>query len=187
LSFWQAAAFSKDLVVRTAADPRAAIAGIRRELRAIDPTVAVERAKTLEDLRTDSLASRIFAQQLLIGFAIVATLLTMVGVYGVLALSVASRRREMAIRAAMGARPRDIRNLVMGEGCRLVAAGIIVGIAGALLVSRVLQSLLFEVAPTDATTLAGAGLLFAGITIVACWVPSRRAASIEPLEALRYE
>src|SRR5207248_6775333 len=76
LSLWQASAFSKDLVVRTAADPRAAIAAIRRELRAVDPTVAVERVKTLDDIRADSLASWIFARQLLVGFSIVGTLLT---------------------------------------------------------------------------------------------------------------
>jgi putative ABC transport system permease protein len=187
LSLWQATAFSKDLVVRTSADPRAAISAIRRELRAVDPTVAVERVKTLDQIRTDSLASRIFARQLLIGFSIVGTLLTVVGVYGVLALSVDSRRREIAIRTAIGAHRRDIRNLVFEEGFRLVSGGIVVGIAGALIVSRVLQSFLFEVKPTDPATLVGAGLLFAGVTLVACWVPTRRAAAVDPLEALRCE
>jgi len=186
-SLWQASAFSKDLVVRTASDPRSAIAAIQRELRAVDPTVAVERVKTLDDIRGDSLASRIFARQLLVGFSIVGTLLTVVGVYGVLALSVASRRREIAIRTAIGAHRRDIRNLVLGEGFRLVAGGIVVGIVGALSVSRVLQSFLFEVEPTDPATLAGAGLLFAGVTLLACWAPTRRAAAVDPLEALRCE
>jgi putative ABC transport system permease protein len=101
--------------------------------------------------------------------------LTVVGVYGVLALSVDSRRREIAIRTAIGAGHRDIRNLVLGEGFRLVAGGIVAGIAGALIVSRVLQSFLFEVEPTDPATLIGAGLLFAGVTLIACWVPTRRA------------
>jgi putative ABC transport system permease protein len=187
LSFWQANAFSKDLVVRTAADPRTAIEAIRRELRAVDPTVAVEHVKTLDDIRTDSLASRIFARQLLVGFSIVGTLLTVIGVYGVLALSVASRRREIAIRTAIGAHRRDIRNLVFGEGFRLVAGGIVLGIASALMTSRVLQSFLFEVEPTDPATLAGAGLLFVGVTLLACWAPTRRAAAIDPIEALRYE
>jgi putative ABC transport system permease protein len=187
LSLWQATAFSKDLVVRTAADPRAVISAVRGELRAVDPTVAVERVKTLDQIRTDSLASRIFAQQLLVGFSIVGTLLTVVGVYGVLALTVASRRREIAIRTAIGAHRRDIRNLVLGEGFRLVAGGIVVGIAGALIVSRVLRSFLFEVEPTDPATIVGAGLLFAGVTLIACWVPTRRAAAVDPLEALRCE
>lgn len=187
LSLWQATAFSKDLVVRTAADPRGVIAAIRNELRAVDPTVAVERVKTLDEIRSDSLASRTFAQRLLVGFSIVGTILTVVGVYGVLALSVASRRREIAIRTAIGAHRRDIRNLVFGEGLRLVGGGIVVGIAGALAATRVLQSMLFEVAPTDPVTLGAAVVLFASVTLVACWAPTRRAAAIDPLEALRCE
>jgi putative ABC transport system permease protein len=187
LSFWQASAFSKDLVVRTAAEPRTAIEAIRRELRAVDSTVAVEHVRTFDDIRTDSLASRIFARQLLVGFSIVGTLLTVIGVYGVLALSVASRRREIAIRTAIGAQRRDIRNLVCGEGFRLVAGGIVLGIAGALMTSRVLQSFLFEVEPSDPATLASAGLLFVGVTLLACWAPTRRAAAVDPIEALRCE
>jgi len=187
LSLWQATAFSKDLVVRTAADPRTVIGAIRGELRAVDPTVAVEHVKTLDQIRTDSLASRIFAQQLLVGFSLVGTLLTVVGVYGVLGLWVASRRRDIAIRMAIGAHRRDIRNLVFGEGFRLVAGGIVVGIAGALAVARVLQSLLFEVAPTDPVTIGAAVLLFTSVTLIACWAPTRRAAAIDPLEALRCE
>jgi len=187
LSLWQASAFSKDLVVRTAGDPRSAVAAITRELRAVDPTVAVERVKTLDDIRSDSLASRIFARQLLVGFSIVGTVLTVVGVYGVLALSVASRRREIAIRTAIGAHRRDIRNLVFGEGFRLVFGGIVAGIAASLGVSRVLQSFLFEVEPTDPGTLAAAGGLFAAVTLLAFWAPTRRAAAVDPLEALRCE
>jgi putative ABC transport system permease protein len=187
LSLWQSSAFSKDLVVRTASQPRAVIEAIRRELASVDPTVAVERVKTLDDIRADSLASRIFAQQLLVGFAILGTVLTVVGVYGVLALSVAARRREIAIRTAIGAHRRDIRNLVFGEGFRLIAAGVAIGIAGALVASRVLRSFLFEVEPTDPLTLAAAGALFVGVSVVACWVPTRRAAAVDPLEALRCE
>lgn len=187
LSLWQASAFSKDLVVRTTADPRAVVAAVRNELRAADPTVAVEKVRTLDEIRSDSIASRIFASQLLVGFSIVGTLLTVVGVYGVLALSVASRRREIAIRTAIGAQRSDIRNLIVGEGFRLVAGGIVVGIAGALMMARMLQSFLFEVGPTDPLTIGAAGLLFVGVTLIACWAPSRRAAAVDPLEALRCE
>ena len=187
VSLWQSSAFSKDLVVRTASQPRAVIEAIRRELASVDPTVAVERVKTLDDIRADSLASRIFTQQLLVGFAFVGTVLTVVGVYGVLALSVAARRREIAIRSAIGAHHRDIRNLVFGEGFRLVAVGVAIGLAGALLASRVLQSFLFEVEPTDPVTLAAAGALFVAVSVVACWVPTRRATAVDPLEALRCE
>jgi putative ABC transport system permease protein len=187
LSLWQSTAFSKDLLVRTADDPRAAVSGIRQELRAIDPTVAIEHVRTLDDVRTDSLASRIFAQRLLVGFSIAGTLLTVVGVYGVLALSIASRRKEIAIRTAIGANHRDISALVVGEGFRLVGAGIAVGLACALIASRALQSFLFEVGPTDSRAIAGAVTLFAVVTLVACWMPTRRATTVDPLDALRCE
>src|SRR5450432_1616497 len=187
LSLWQASAFSKHLVVRTAADPRSVMAAVQRELRAVDPTVAVENVKTLEQIRGDSLASRTFAMNLLVGFSLVGSVLTLVGIYGVLSLSVASRRRELAIRSAIGAGQRHIRMLVLGEGFRLIGGGVIAGIAAALVLSRVLKSFLFEVEPTDLATLIGVGLLFAGVALLACWVPTRRAGKVDPLEALRYE
>ena len=187
LSLWQATAFSKHLVVRTAADPRAVTAAVQRELRLIDPTVAIENVRTLEQIRGDSLASRTFAMQLLVGFALVGSVLTLVGIYGVLSLSVAARRREIAIRTAVGARQSDIRNLIFGEGFRLIAGGVVSGIVAAVVLSRVLKSFLFEVAPTDPVTLIGVGLLFAAVALAACWAPTRRAAKVDPLEALRYE
>jgi putative ABC transport system permease protein len=187
LSLWQASAFSKHLVIRTAADPRTIMAAVQRELRMVDPTVAVENVKTLEQIRGDSLASRAFAMQLMIGFALVGSVLTLVGIYGVLSLSVASRRREIAIRTAVGAGQRDIRNLVFGEGFRLIAGGVISGMAAAIVLSRVLRSFLFEVEPTDPATLIGVGMLFASVALLACWAPTRRAAKVDALEALRYE
>jgi putative ABC transport system permease protein len=187
LSMWQATPFTKHLLVRTTADPRALMAGVQRELRAVDPTVAVENLKTLEEIRGDSLASRSFAMRLLIGFSIVASALTLVGVYGVLSLSVAARRRELAIRTAMGAGRREILKLVLGEGLRLIALGVAAGLAAAIVLSRVLRSFLFEVEPTDPVTLIAVGLLFVGVALLACWAPARRAAKVDPLEALRYE
>ncbi|HUE21980.1 MAG TPA: ABC transporter permease [Bryobacteraceae bacterium] len=187
LSLWQAGAFSKHLVIRTAADPRAVMVAVQRELRSVDPTVAVENMKTLEQIRGDSLASRTFAMQLLAGFAMVGSVLTLVGIYGVLSLSVASRRRELAIRSAVGAQQRDIRNLIFAEGFRLIAGGVVAGMAAALVLSRVLRSFLFEVEPGDPVTLIGVALLFAGVALMACWVPTRRAARVDPVEALRYE
>jgi len=187
LPLWQATAFSKHLVVRTTADPRALMVAVERELHAIDPTAAVENVKTLEQIRDDSLASRSFAMRLLIGFSLVGSALTLVGVYGVLSLSVASRRRELAIRTAVGARREDIHNLIFGEGFRLIVGGVLAGLALAILLSRVLRSFLFEVPPTDPATLIMVGALFVGVALLACWVPVRRAARIDPVEALRYE
>jgi putative ABC transport system permease protein len=187
LPLWQATAFSKHLVVRTAADPRTVLVAIERELHAIDPTAAIENPKTLEQIRDDSLASRTFAMQLLVGFSVVGSVLTLVGIYGVLSLSVASRRRELAIRSAVGAEQKDIRKLIFGEGFRLVASGVLAGVALAIVLSRVLRNFLFEVQPSDPGTLIVVGLLFVGVALMACWVPVRRAAKIDPLEALRYE
>ena len=184
---WQARAFSKHLLVRTAADPISIAGAVQGELRAVDPTVAVENLKTMDEIRGDSLASRTFAMQLLVGFSIVGSVLTLVGIYGVLALSVASRRREIAIRTAVGAERRDIRNLVFAEGFRLIAGGVLTGLAAALLVSRVLTSFLYEVKPTDPATLIGVGLLFIAVALLACWEPTRRAAKVNPIEALRHE
>jgi len=184
---WQASAFSKHLVVRTAADPRSIIAAVQRELRSVDPTVAVQDVRTLDQIRSDSLASRTFAMQLLVGFSVVGSVLTLVGIYGVLALSVASRRREIAIRAAVGAERRHIRNLVLLEGFRLIIAGVAAGLALALILSRVLKSFLFEVAATDLSTFVTVGLLFGAVALLACWSPVRRAAKVDPTEALRYE
>lgn len=187
LSLWQENAFSKHLVIRTMADPRSLMAAVQREIHSVEPTAAVENVKTLEQIRGDSLASRSFAMQLLVGFSLVGGVLTLVGIYGVLSLSVASRRRELAIRSAVGAGQRDIRNLVFAEGFRLIAGGVVSGMAAALVLSRVLRSFLFEVAPTDPATLAGVGLLFAGVAMLACWEPTRRAAKVDPIEALRYD
>ena len=187
LPLWQANAFSKHLVVRTTADPRAVVVAVERELRSVDPTAAIENVKTLEQIRDESLASRTFAMHLLTGFSAVGSVLTLVGIYGVLSLSVASRRRELAIRSAVGAQQKDIRKLIFGEGFRLIAGGVLVGIVLAVVLSRVLRSFLFEVQPSDPVTLIVVGALFVGVGLLACWVPVRRAGKVDPLEALRYE
>jgi putative ABC transport system permease protein len=187
LPLWQASAFSKHLVVRTTADPRGVVVAVERELHAIDPTAAVENVKTLEQIRDDSLASRTFAMRLLIAFSFVGSALTLVGIYGLLSLSVASRRKELAIRSALGARQNDIRKLIFGEGFRLIAGGVLAGIGLAIVLSRALRLFLFEVQPADPATLIIVGALFVAVALLACWVPVHRAARVDPLEALRYE
>jgi putative ABC transport system permease protein len=187
LPLWQANAFSKHLVVRTAVDPRAVVVAVERELHAIDPTAAIENVRTLEQIRDDSLASRTFAMRLLIGFSVVGSALTLGGVYGVLSLSVASRRRELAIRSALGAEQRDIRKLIFGEGFQLIAGGVAAGAVLAIVLSRMLRSFLFDVQPGDPATLAVAGALFVGVALLACWVPVHRASRVDPVVALRYE
>jgi putative ABC transport system permease protein len=185
LPLWQAQAFSKHLVVRTTADPRAVTVAVERALRSVDPTAAIENVKTLDQIRGDSLASRTFAMNLLTGFSVVGSVLTLVGIYSVISLSVASRRRELAIRSAIGAQQSDIRKLIFGEGFRLIAGGVLGGIALAVIVSRVLRTFLFEVQPSDPATFLVVGSLFVGVGLLACWAPVRRAGKVDPLEALR--
>lgn len=187
LPLWQATAFSKHLVVRTSSDPRAVTASIQRELRAVNPTAAAEKPKTLEQIRDESQASRTFAMQLLVGFAVVASALTLIGIYGVLSLSVAARRREIAIRAAVGAERRDILKMVFGEGLRLIAGGVGIGLAASLFLAQFLKAFLFGVQPTDPLILTGVGFAFVCVSLLACWIPARRATKVAPLEALRYE
>jgi putative ABC transport system permease protein len=187
LSFWQSSAWFKHILVRTAADPRAVTATLQRELRAVDPTVALGELKTLEQIREDSQPARRFAMQLLIGFAVTALALALIGVYGVLSLSVANRTQEIAIRTAVGAEPRDILRMVLGDGLRLILGGVTLGLTVAVFLSRFLTAFLFGVKPTDPVILLGVGVLFVCIALPACWLPARRATRVDPLAALRSE
>ena len=185
LPLFQAGAFSKDLVLRTEADPRSLLVTVQKELRAINPTAAVEHIRTLERIRDDSLASRNFAMELLAGFAAVGVVLSVIGIYGLLSFSVTARRRELAIRSAVGAGQSAIRNLVLAEGLRLIAAGVVVGLVAGMALSRVFGYLLFGVKPVDPVTFVAAGMLFTGVAVLALLVPARRAARVNPLAALR--
>jgi putative ABC transport system permease protein len=185
--FWQSGAFSKHLVLRTTGDPLLVAPQVRDALRAIQPTVAVERVTTMAEIRRQSTAAQTFALRLLAGFAVVATLLAAVGLYGVLSLSVGARTKELAVRQAIGARRHQVIGLVLSEGARLVAIGVACGIAGALLVGRLLDALLFGVAASDPVSLATAALGFAGVAALACLVPAWRAGTADMLAALRQD
>ena len=184
LPLWQAQAFSKHLVLRTTGSPEAIVPGVRAALRTVEPTVSVESIRTLEEIRGESLAGRTFAAQLLIGYAIVASILTLGGIYSVLSLQVASRRREIAIRAAVGANRGTILRGVLGQGMRIVLIGAVAGVAVSFALSSALQNWLFGVAPADPVTIIAAAGLFLLVGILACAVPSIRATRIEPAEAL---
>jgi putative ABC transport system permease protein len=185
--YWQFPPFTKHLVVRTESDARLFVGAVQRELRAVDPTVAIEQVKTFEQIRDDSVASQAFAMRLLVGFSVVAGGLALVGIYGVLSLSVSSRQREMAIRTAVGAQQRHILSLVLNEGFQLIVTGLVLGIFIAVVLARVLQTFLFAVQPTDPATFVGVGILFSSVALLACYGPARRAAQIDPMEALRHE
>lgn len=186
-SLWQNGAFSKHLVVRTAGDAESTAVAVQQALREVSPTVAIENVTTLDRIRADSVATQTFAMQLLVGFAFMASLLTLGGIYGVLSLSVASRRREIAIRTAVGAARNDLLRMVFREGVRVIAVGVVVGVVASVALSRLLGVFLFEVEPTDPVTLLGMAVVFSAVALLACFLPARRAAQVDPMKALQAE
>ena len=185
--FWQAGAFSKHLVVRTSGDPLALAPAIRAALRAIQPTAAVEHVTTMAEIRRESTAAQTFALRLLAAFAGVATLLAAVGLYGVLSLSAGARTKELAVRQAIGARREQVIGLVLGEGAWLVGIGLGLGVVAALLVGRLLETLLFDVPATDPMSLVAAALAFAVVATAVCAVPAWRASRGDVYAALRQD
>ena len=187
LPFWQNGAFSKHLVVRSPSAPAGLFALVRREVQAVDSTASVERATTMDQIRRESLAPRTFAMRLLIGFSVVATALALVGIYGVLSLSVGSRLKEIAVRKAIGAQQQDILRAVLGEGSRMILAGVVAGGVVAAGIGRALETLLFDVPATDLISIGSAALGFGVIALVACLVPALRAARTDLVAALHQE
>jgi putative ABC transport system permease protein len=175
------------LVVRAERDPLALIAPVREQVRRIDPDQAVAAVSTFETRVTRSVAQPRLQTTLLACFAAVAVLLAAIGIYGVMAVVVAQRTKEIGIRMALGAVRRDVLALVVRQGFALAAAGLTLGVIGALALTRVMSSLLFSVSATDPTVFAGIVALLAGIALVACWLPARRAARVDPMIALRHE
>jgi len=186
-SFWQNGAFSKHLVVRATGDPLALAPQVGAAVRGVQATAAVEHVTTMAEIRRESTAAQTFALRLLGGFAVVATLLAVVGLYGVLSLSAGARTRELAVRQALGARRDQVMALVLGEGARLVAVGVACGIAAAVLVGRLLEALLFDVAATDVASLAAAAAAFGLVATAACLVPAWRAGRADVNAALRQD
>jgi putative ABC transport system permease protein len=175
------------LVVRTAADPAALLPAVRRAVLGLDPELPVFDARPLDDVVAESVAGRRFQAVLLQAFAGLALLLAAVGVYGVLSDAVGRRTREIGIRMALGAQPRQVLRLVLGEGMTLALGGLALGVPAALVLARTLKSFLFGVAPGDPRTLAAVSLLLAAAALVASYLPARRATRVDPMVALRAE
>jgi putative ABC transport system permease protein len=175
------------LMVRTDADPAALAAAIRNEVWTVDKDVPLADIQPLAQVVSESISRPRATMLLLAVFAGVAMLLGSIGIYGVVAYAVAQRTQEIGIRMALGASSRDVLRMEIGQGMRLILTGMVLGIGGALAATRALESLLFGVSATDALTFAVVALLLALVALLACWIPARRAARVDPMVALRYE
>ena len=175
------------LVIRTQRDLSDVARAVGVELDQLDKDLPLENIRTMTQLVASSVAQRKLSVRLLSGFAGAALLLAAIGLYGVLAYTVTQRTREIGIRSALGARRPDVIGLVLRQGMKLAGLGILIGLAGAFVLTNCIRSLLFGVAPTDPLTFAVIPVLLAAVALLACWLPARRAARVEPMEALRYE
>ncbi len=186
-TFLQTANSFASLVVRTVTDPRALTRAARSEISAVDKDVPIFNIKTMREVLFESIARERFTVLLLTIFAGVALMLSAVGIYGVMSYAVTERTHEIGIRMALGANTADVLRLVVMQGAKLALVGVSAGVAGAFALTRLMTNLLFGVGATDPLTFIGISLLLAFVTLLACWLPARRAARVDPMVALRYE
>jgi putative ABC transport system permease protein len=175
------------VALRTQADPRAIIGSAREAIRSVDPTLPIAKVSTLASLVDDSMTQPRFSMLLLAAFAALALLLASIGIYGVISYAVAQRTQEFGIRLALGAQPRNVFAMVLGQGARLALLGVFLGFIAAFAVTRLMTSLLFGVQPTDTITFVVVPALLMAIALLACYIPARRATRVDPIIALRYE
>ena len=174
-------------MVRTSIEPTSLVAAIRSQIQSIDSEEGPTRVATMTQLLAQSVAQPRFNTFLIGLFAALAFILSAIGIYGVISYDVSQRTSEIGVRMALGARRHDVLRLILRQGLALTFGGLLVGIVGALLLTRFLTTLLFDIRPTDPATYIGASILLLAVAITACLIPARRATKVDPLEALRYE
>ena len=175
------------LHVRTAVDPSGIAGTIRNETQALEKNLPLGNPERMSDRVTNSLYAARMGAMLLAVFGGLALLLASIGLYGVMAFAVSRRTRELGIRVALGARPGDVFRMVLRQGMTLVVAGLVIGLAVAWMLTRVLESFLYGVSTRDAFTFIAIPVLLTLVALLACYLPARRATKVEPLTALRYE
>ncbi len=183
----QQGGFSSNLIVKTAFDPSAAVPLVRAALHEVDPFIAIDEIGTLEHFQYESVAPPRVTTTLLGIFAALALIISTGGIAAVMTLSVTQRTRELGIRMALGAEPREIVGMVVRQGLGLALLGVALGIVGAMALTRLLSTLLYDTSPTDVITFLGVSLLFLAVGAAACFAPARQVTSIDPLTALREE
>jgi putative ABC transport system permease protein len=175
------------LLVRSKGDARSLVSAVRAKIAEVDPTLPVSGILSMEDVTSASVAQPRLIMQFVGIFAGFALLLSGIGIYGVMAYAVTQRKQELGIRVALGAEPKDILRLVIGQGMRLALLGLLAGVVTALLLTRLLSSLLFGVHAIDPAAFASSGIVLAGAAFVACYLPARRATRVDPIVVLRFE
>lgn len=179
--------FPTQVVVRTVAAPGTMLAVVERTIRATDPRVPVGHVRAMDEILAGSVSVQRFLMLLLGAFALLAMVLAAIGIYGVMSYLVSQRAHEIGVRVALGAQPPDVVRLVVARGLTLVMGGVLLGLAGAVAVNRLMASQLYSVPHTDPIALAGATALLTLVALVACWVPAHRATRVDPVQALRAE
>jgi putative ABC transport system permease protein len=175
------------LALRATGDPMNLAAGVRREILAVDPELPASNIGTMEGLLNDQVAQRRLGMTLLTAFAALALLLAIIGIYGVLSYFVEQHTPEIGVRLALGAQSGDVLRLVLRKGISLALIGVAIGLISSAALTRLMKSLLFGVSPTDPMTFTLIALLLTAVALLACWIPARRAAKVDPMVALRYE
>jgi putative ABC transport system permease protein len=183
----QTAVYGMVLSVRASVNPLTLQTPITAAIRSVNKDQAISDVRTVDQIRDQSMGGRRLVSVLLGTFSTVALVLAGLGIYGVISYNVAQRTREMGIRAALGATERSLLRLILDRGVRLTVTGIVIGIAGAIGLTRLLASLLFGVGARDPLTMISVGLILAGVAITASYLPARRATRVDPVVALRYE
>ncbi|PYV41327.1 MAG: hypothetical protein DMG06_17500, partial [Acidobacteria bacterium] len=187
VAYLQRPAGSMTLVVRSASNPKGLVAAVRSEVWQVDKDQPLYNVRTMEEILSSSLAARRFNMLLLGIFSLVALVLAGVGIYGVVAYSVTQRTHEIGIRMALGAQAGDVLKLVVSQGMILTIIGLAIGLVGAFGLTRLMASLLYEVGTTDPATFVGVSSLLTAVSLLASYIPARRATKVDPMVALRYE
>lgn len=185
--FRQSVNSDMNLLVKSSVDPAAMISEVRRAVASVDSDQAIFAISTMDQLRSDSVATRRLTLVLLGVFSLLALTLAAIGIYGVISYSVAQRTHEIGIRMALGAQHRGVLRLVLTQGGRMALLGILIGLAASLALTRLMASLLFGVGASDPLTFAAVGALLLAVAMLACYIPARRAMRVDPMVALRYE